>query len=53
MREQEQAGLVLIIEDNLATFPEMVGEYLESRGFEVDYAATAWTATGWPRRTLW
>ena len=38
MRDQEQAGLVLIIEDN-RNISEMVGEYLESRGFEVDYAA--------------
>src|SRR5690606_11940016 len=38
MREQEQAGLVLIVEDN-RNISEMVGEYLESRGFEVDYAA--------------
>ena len=38
MRSQEQAGLVLIVEDN-RNISEMVGEYLESRGFEVDYAA--------------
>lgn len=38
MRDQEQAGLVLIVEDN-RNISEMVGEYLESRGFEVDYAA--------------
>lgn len=38
MREQEQAGLVLIVEDN-RNISEMVGEYLESRGFEIDYAA--------------
>ncbi len=38
MREQEQGGLVLIVEDN-RNISEMVGEYLESRGFEVDYAA--------------
>ena len=33
MRTQEQAGLVLIVEDN-RNISEMVGEYLESRGFE-------------------
>lgn len=38
MQDKEQAGLVLIIEDN-RNISEMVGEYLESRGFEVDYAA--------------
>lgn len=38
MRAQEQAGLVLIVEDN-RNISEMVGEYLESRGFEVDYAS--------------
>lgn len=38
MQEREQAGLVLIIEDN-RNISEMVGEYLESRGFEVDFAA--------------
>ena len=37
MRTQEQAGLVLIVEDN-RNISEMVGEYLESHGFEVDYA---------------
>jgi len=34
----EPAGLVLLIEDN-RNISEMVGEYLESRGFGVDYAA--------------
>ena len=39
MREgQEPGGLVLIVEDN-RNISEMVGEYLESRGFEVDFAA--------------
>lgn len=38
MQDKEQAGLVLIIEDN-RNISEMVGEYLEGRGFEVDYAA--------------
>lgn len=38
MNDGGQAGLVLIIEDN-RNISEMVGEYLESRGFEVDYAA--------------
>lgn len=38
MRDQEQAGLVLIVEDN-RNISEMVGEYLEGRGFEVDYAS--------------
>src|SRR3546814_6288736 len=34
----EQGGLVLILEDNRNT-SEMVGEYLEGRGFEVGYAS--------------
>ncbi|WP_374249299.1 response regulator transcription factor [Thermomonas sp.] len=38
MREHDHAGLVLIVEDN-RNISEMVGEYLEGRGFEVDYAA--------------
>src|SRR5690606_9839016 len=35
---QDPAGLVLIVEDN-RNISEMVGEYLEGRGFEVDYAS--------------
>lgn len=35
---QETAGLVLVVEDN-RNISEMVGEYLEGRGFEVDYAS--------------
>jgi DNA-binding response OmpR family regulator len=38
MREQEPAGLILIVEDN-RNISEMVGEYLAGRGFEVDYAS--------------
>src|SRR3546814_20662742 len=34
----EPGGLVLIVEDN-RNISEMVGEYLEGRGFEVDYAS--------------
>ena len=34
----ECSGLVLLVEDN-RTISEMVGEYLERRGFAVDYAA--------------
>lgn len=34
---QQEGGLVLIVEDN-RNISEMVGEFLESRGFEVDYA---------------
>ena len=34
---QETAGLVLVVEDN-CNISEMIGEYLEGRGFEVDYA---------------
>ena len=34
---QETAGLVLVVEDN-RNISEMIGEYLEGRGFEVDYA---------------
>ena len=45
---QEPGGLVLIVEDN-RNISEMVGEYLESRGFEVDYAADG---TPLPERTL-
>ncbi len=35
---QESGGLVLVVEDN-RNISEMIGEYLESRGFEVDYAS--------------
>lgn len=35
---QETAGLVLVVEDN-RNISEMIGEYLEGRGFEVDYAS--------------
>jgi DNA-binding response OmpR family regulator len=35
---EESAGLILLIEDN-RNISEMVGEYLERRGFRVDYAA--------------
>ena len=38
MQEKQQSGLVLIIEDN-RNISEMVGEFLESCGFEIDYAA--------------
>ena len=38
MRSEEPAGLVLIVEDN-RNISEMVGEFLEGRGFEVDYAS--------------
>ena len=34
----EPAGLILVVEDN-RNISEMVGEYLESRGFGVDYAS--------------
>ncbi|ARO69649.1 DNA-binding response regulator [Xylella fastidiosa subsp. pauca] len=34
---KETSGLVLIVEDN-RNISEMIGEYLEGRGFEVDYA---------------
>ncbi|HVB84881.1 MAG TPA: response regulator transcription factor [Rhodanobacteraceae bacterium] len=34
----EQAGLILLIEDN-RSIAEMVGEFLERRGYSVDYAA--------------
>ena len=37
MQSQRDGGLVLIIEDN-REISEMVGEYLEMKGFEVDYA---------------
>src|SRR5690606_38331094 len=35
---KETSGLVLVVKDN-RNISEMIGEYLESRGFEVDYAA--------------
>ena len=34
---EESVGLVLIVEDN-RNISEMIGEYLEGKGFEVDYA---------------
>ena len=34
----EQAGLILLVEDN-RQIAEMVGEFLERRGYSVDYAA--------------
>jgi DNA-binding response OmpR family regulator len=34
---QESSGMVLVVEDN-RNISEMIGEYLESKGFEVDYA---------------
>ena len=37
MQNQRDGGLVLIIEDN-REISEMVGEYLEAKGFEVDFA---------------
>lgn len=37
MRKDDPAGLILLVEDN-RSLSEMVGEYLESRGFGVDYA---------------
>ena len=36
MTQQQDGGLVLIVEDN-RNISEMIGEYLETRGFEVDY----------------
>ena len=37
MRRDDPSGLVLLVEDN-RSLSEMVGEYLESKGFGVDYA---------------
>ncbi len=37
-KRDEQSGLVLLIEDNRG-ISEMVGEFLERRGYSVDYAA--------------
>jgi len=37
MRRDDPAGLILVVEDN-RNLSEMMGEYLESRGFGVDYA---------------
>jgi DNA-binding response OmpR family regulator len=39
---REHAGLVLLIEDN-RNISEMVGEYLERRGYSLDYAADGLT----------
>jgi DNA-binding response OmpR family regulator len=38
MRKDEPAGLVLLVEDN-RSLSVMVGEYLESKGFGVDFAS--------------
>jgi DNA-binding response OmpR family regulator len=38
MQREESAGMILLIEDNRG-IAEMVGEFLERRGFAVDYAA--------------
>ena len=37
MKRDDPSGLILLVEDN-RSLSEMVGEYLESRGFGVDYA---------------
>ena len=37
MRREDPSGLILLVEDN-RNLSEMVGEYLESKGFGVDYA---------------
>lgn len=37
MRRDDPAGLILVVEDN-RNLSEMMGEYLETRGFGVDYA---------------
>ena len=37
-KREEQSGLVLLVEDNRG-ISETVGEFLESRGYSVDYAA--------------
>ncbi|MEO7252101.1 MAG: response regulator transcription factor [Arenimonas sp.] len=37
MRRDDPSGLILLVEDN-RNLSEMVGEFLESRGFGVDYA---------------
>ena len=37
MRREDTSGLILLVEDN-RSLSEMVGEYLESKGFGVDYA---------------
>jgi DNA-binding response OmpR family regulator len=38
MRNEQPSGLVLLVEDN-RSLSEMVGEYLESKGFGVDFAS--------------
>jgi len=38
MRRDDPSGLILLVEDN-RNLSEMVGEYLESKGFGVDYAS--------------
>src|SRR5690242_5034132 len=37
-QREEQSGLILLVEDNRG-ISEMVGEFLERRGYSVDYAA--------------
>ena len=37
MRRDDPSGLILLVEDN-RSLSEMVGEYLESKGFGVDFA---------------
>ena len=48
MQSTRDGGLVLIVEDN-RNISEMVGEYLEGRGFEVDFAADG--LDGYPLKT--
>ncbi len=45
MKRDEQAGLILLIEDNRG-ISEMVGEFLERRGYSLDYAADATAEVG-------
>ena len=41
-QREEPAGLILLIEDNRG-IAEMVGEYLERRGYGIDYATDGLT----------
>ena len=49
-QREEQAGLILLVEDNRG-ISEMVGEFLERRGYGLDYAGDGVPACIWPNRT--
>ena len=49
-KREETSGLILLIEDNRG-IAEMVGEYLERRGYSLDYASDGPRACGSRPRT--